>query len=86
MTIKWNREEILFDTLYEADTWADSIANEIYGRIYNGYDTPDYKIAYSLAFRLASIKSVEFIQKIVLKVDIKFGSFLKLNSKDEVLI
>ncbi len=30
MTIKWNREEILFDTLYEADTWADSIANEIY--------------------------------------------------------
>ena len=53
MTIKWNREEILFDTLYEADTWADSIANEIYGRIYNGYDTPDYKIAYSLAFRLA---------------------------------
>lgn len=86
MTIKWNREEILFDTLYEADTWADSIANEIYGRIYNGYDTPDYKIAYSLAFRLASIKSVEFIQKIVLKVDIKFGSFLKLNSNDEVLI
>lgn len=56
MTIKWNREEILFDTLYEADTWADSIANEIYGRIHNGYDTPDYKIAYSLAFRLASIK------------------------------
>lgn len=56
MTIKWNREEILFDTLYEADTWADSIANEIYGRIYNGYDTPDYKIVYSLAFRLASIK------------------------------
>lgn len=48
MTIKWNREEILFDTLYEADTWADSIANEIYGKIYNGYDTPDYKIAYSL--------------------------------------
>lgn len=30
MTIKWHREEILFDTLYEADTWADSIANEIY--------------------------------------------------------
>lgn len=83
MTIKWNREEILFDTLYEADTWADSIANEIYGRIYNGYDTPDYKIAYSLAFRLASIKECRVI---VLKVDIKFGSFLKLNSNDEVLI
>ena len=56
MIIRWNSEEIIFDTLYEADTWADSIANEIYGRIYDGYDTPDYKIAYSLAFRLASIK------------------------------
>lgn len=55
MTIKWNTEEIIFDTMYEADMWADSIANEIYGKIYDGYDTPDYKIAYSLAFRLAQI-------------------------------
>ena len=59
MTIKWNIEEMVFDTMYEADMWADSIANEIYSKIYNGYDTPDYKIAYSLAFRLAEVK--EFI-------------------------
>lgn len=56
MTIKWKIEEVIFDTMYEADMWADSIANEIYGRIYDGYNTPDNKIAYSLAFRLASIE------------------------------
>ncbi|MCK1998849.1 hypothetical protein MPH47_16745 [Psychrobacillus psychrodurans] len=55
MNIRWKREEIIFETLYEADVWADSLANEIYGRIYDGYITSDYKIAYSLAFRLASI-------------------------------
>jgi len=56
MTIKWKKEEIIFDTIHEADMWADSIVNEIYGKNYNGYNTPDFKIAYSLAFRLASIK------------------------------
>lgn len=53
---RWKKEEITFDTMYEADTWADSIANEMYGRIYDSYSTPDYKIACSLAFRLASIE------------------------------
>jgi len=56
MSIRWNVEELLFDSLYEAEVWADSIANEMYARLYNGYETPDYKIAYSLAFRLAEIK------------------------------
>lgn len=55
MNIKWKSEEIVFETMQEADVWADSIGNEIYGRIYEGYITPDYKIACSLAFRLASI-------------------------------
>ncbi|MER2171665.1 MAG: hypothetical protein ABS938_13670 [Psychrobacillus psychrodurans] len=55
MNIMWKREEIIFETLYEADVWGDYLANEIYERIYDGYITPDYKIAYSLAFRLASI-------------------------------
>lgn len=55
MNIRWKREEIIFETMYEADMWADSLANEIYGRIYDGYITADYKIAYSLAFRLALI-------------------------------
>lgn len=54
---KWKKEENVFDTMREADMWADSIANEIYGRIYDSYSTPDYKIACSLAFRLASIKN-----------------------------
>ncbi|MBD7985658.1 hypothetical protein H9649_13770 [Sporosarcina sp. Sa2YVA2] len=55
MTVEWKREDILFDSLYEADVWADSIGNEMYARLYDGYDTPDYKIAYSLAFRLAGM-------------------------------
>ncbi|KOO47060.1 hypothetical protein [Viridibacillus arvi] len=53
---KWKKEEILFDTMYEADIWADSIVNEMHGGNYDSYSTPDYKIACSLAFRLASIK------------------------------
>lgn len=50
-------EEIIFDTMQEADVWADSIANEMYGRLYDSYITPDYKIAYALAFRLANIEN-----------------------------
>ena len=56
MTLKWKRESIIFDSLFEADIWADSIGNEIYAKLYDGYDTPDYKIAYALAFRLAEMK------------------------------
>ena len=63
MTIKWNVEELMFDSLYEADVWADSIANEMYARLYNGYDKPDNKIAYSLAFRLAEIRNLQFVQQ-----------------------
>ncbi|WP_257145084.1 hypothetical protein [Bacillus thuringiensis] len=33
--------------------WVDSIANEMYGRVFDGYETLDYKIAYALAFFLA---------------------------------
>jgi len=46
MSIRWNVEELMFDSLYEAEVWADSLANEMYARLYNGYDTPDYKIAF----------------------------------------
>ena len=56
MTIRWNKEDIFFDSLHEADVWADSIGNEMGAKLYDGYDTPDYKIAYSLAFRLAAMK------------------------------
>lgn len=53
---KWNKENTIYDSFFEADIWADSIANEMYARLYDGYDTPDYKVAYSLAFRLAEVK------------------------------
>ncbi|WP_175495664.1 hypothetical protein [Bacillus sp. UNCCL81] len=51
--MKWNNENVTFETLREAEVWAESLANEIHGRIYNGYITPDCKIAYVLAFKLA---------------------------------
>ncbi|PEC19790.1 hypothetical protein [Bacillus cereus] len=51
--MKWKREDIIFETMREAEVWADSIANEMYGRLFDGYETPDYKIAYALAFFLA---------------------------------
>lgn len=43
MKIKWKSEDVIFDTWWEAEVWADSIANEIHGRTINGYITPDYK-------------------------------------------
>lgn len=64
MTFRWKREDIIFDSLYEADVWADSIGNEMYSKLYDGYDTPDYKIAYSLAFRLAEMKVFRVITEI----------------------
>lgn len=36
MTLRWGKEDIVFDSLYEADIWADSIGNEIYARLYDG--------------------------------------------------
>lgn len=77
MTIKWNVEELMFDSLYEAEVWADSIANEMYARLYNGYETPDYKIAYSLAFRLAEIK--EFTIRTARTID-RYQVWVTINS------
>ncbi|EJP88432.1 hypothetical protein [Bacillus cereus] len=57
--MKWEREDIIFETIREAEVWADSIANEMYGKVFDGYETPDYKIAYALSFFLA--KNREFI-------------------------
>jgi len=56
LTLRWERDNIIFDSLHEADVWADSIGNEIYSRVYDGYDTLDYKVACALAFRLANMK------------------------------
>ncbi|WP_263701805.1 hypothetical protein [Bacillus thuringiensis] len=51
--MKWKREDVIFESIREAEVWADSIANEMYGRVFDGYEMPDYKIAYALSFFLA---------------------------------
>ncbi|MED3315368.1 hypothetical protein COF07_03085 [Bacillus wiedmannii] len=51
--MKWKREGVIFETIREAEVWADGVANEMYGRVFDGYETLDYKIAYALAFLLA---------------------------------
>ncbi|ALL20995.1 hypothetical protein ABEX41_03385 [Bacillus tropicus] len=51
--MKWKREDVIFETIREAEVWADGIANEMYGRLFDGYETLDYKIAYALSFFLA---------------------------------
>lgn len=63
MALTWKTENIIFDSLFEADVWADSIANEMYAKLYDGYDTSDYKIAYALAFRLAEMKEFRVLAK-----------------------
>ncbi|MCU5379089.1 hypothetical protein OCA08_18315 [Bacillus cereus] len=56
--MRWKREDVIFETMREAEVWADSIANEMYGRVFGGYETLDCKVAYALAFLLA--KNREF--------------------------
>lgn len=53
--MRWKGEDVIFETIREAGVWADSIANEMYGRVFNGYETPDYKIAYALSFFLGQV-------------------------------
>jgi len=51
--VRWKREDVIFETIREAEVWADGVANEMYGRVFDGYETIDYKIAYALSFFLA---------------------------------
>ncbi|MGE7861897.1 hypothetical protein ACQKOA_12710 [Bacillus mobilis] len=51
--MRWKREDVIFETIREAEVWADGVANEMYGRVFDGYETLDYKVAYALAFLLA---------------------------------
>ena len=48
--MKWKREDVIFETIREAEVWADGVANEMHGRLFDGYETPDYKIAYAVSF------------------------------------
>lgn len=77
MTLRWKREDFIFDSLYEADLWADSIGNEMYAKLYDGYNTPDYKIAYSLAFRLAEMKEFRVVTEIAINNDKRYKVWVK---------
>lgn len=77
MTLRWKREDFIFDSLYEADVWADSIGNEMYAKLYDGYNTPDYKIAYSLAFRLAEMKEFRVVTEIAINNDKRYKVWVK---------
>ncbi|MTH53400.1 hypothetical protein GKZ89_08220 [Bacillus mangrovi] len=52
--MRWKKEDQMFETLWEAEMWADSIVNEMHAQLYEGYETSDHKIAYVLAFYLSS--------------------------------
>ncbi len=52
--MRWKREDVIFETVREAEVWADGFVNEMYGRVFDGYETPDYKIAYALIFSLST--------------------------------
>ncbi|MGG2063995.1 hypothetical protein [Bacillus sp. S14(2024)] len=59
MNIRWHEsnyreDHMIFDTLWEAEEWSYSISNDIYTGAFDGYTTPDKKVVYVLAFRLAS--------------------------------
>lgn len=77
MRLRWKRENVIFDSLYEADVWADSIGNEFYARLYDGFDTPDYKIAYSLAFRLAEMKEFTVVTEMAIDNDKRYKVWVK---------
>ncbi|TFE00692.1 hypothetical protein [Jeotgalibacillus salarius] len=78
MPLRWKREDILFDSLYEADVWADSIGNEMYARLYDGYDTRDYKIAYALAFRLAEVNEFRVHTETTINNDTRYKVWVSL--------
>ncbi|MFD0770549.1 hypothetical protein ACFQZ1_17545 [Bacillus sp. CGMCC 1.60114] len=60
MSIRWHEsnyreDHMIFDTLWEAEEWGCSISNDMHAGAFGGYTTPDEKVAYVLAFRLASV-------------------------------
>ncbi|MGG0187541.1 hypothetical protein [Bacillus rhizoplanae] len=60
MSIRWHESDcredhMVFDTLWEADEWGRSISHDIHAGAFDGYATPDEKVAYVLAFHLANV-------------------------------
>ncbi len=63
--MKWKREDVIFETIREAEVWADGVANEMHGRLFDGYETLDYKIAYALSFFLAQNREYQYSYEVL---------------------
>lgn len=58
MGVRWNdvrykQDYVIFDTMLEAIVWAESISADIFSGVFDGYTSPDEKVAMALAFMLA---------------------------------
>ncbi|RWQ72284.1 hypothetical protein [Bacillus cereus] len=69
--MRWKKEEVIFATIREAEVWADGVANEMYGRVLDGYATRDYKVAYALAFFLAQNREFNIYTSVEFNHDIE---------------
>nr|WP_255846670.1 hypothetical protein [Bacillus pacificus] len=69
--VRWKREDVIFETIREAEVWADGVANEMHGRVFDGYETLDYKIAYALSFFLAQSREYHIHTSIEFNKDIE---------------
>lgn len=59
--MRWKREDVIFETIREAEVWADGVVNEMYGRVFDGYATRDYKVAYVLAFFFSAKSRIQYL-------------------------
>ncbi len=69
--VRWKREGVIFETIREAEVWADGVANEMYGRVFDGYEELDYKVAYALSFFLAQSREYHIHTSIEFNKDIE---------------
>lgn len=50
--MRWKREDVIFEMVREVEVWVDGVVNEMYGRVFDGYEILDYKIVYVFLFFL----------------------------------
>lgn len=55
--IRWHKDGMKFETLRESHEWAYSVVYNEIGNIYDGYQTEDEKIAYSLVYELTRLNT-----------------------------
>lgn len=56
--IRWHQDGMKFDTLRESHEWAYSVVYNEIGNLYDGYQTEDEKIAYSLVYELTRLNTI----------------------------